>query len=211
MADVADQLSTAAGKKAHEIWTKTKIEEAIEFLRENFSSVVAVQSLVLLLEGSGLQYQTLQWAHPADTPPVASLNLKSRSIHVPDVRLLLTSGFWAPAALWSLTSLFLPLVASYFINLTLRSNTRHRSNKGAYAADPFTFNIVKALLAYVVYPIITTPHQGNVATITYPSWGPFSAETVSTVRDSVPGGDVGLLIGAGVGILASIYDAALKK
>ncbi|OCK77623.1 hypothetical protein K432DRAFT_445208 [Lepidopterella palustris CBS 459.81] len=211
LANVAEQQLSAARSWAYDLWTKTYIEEAIEFLRETFSSVTGVEITVLLIEALGLQLKTLQWAHPFDTPPVASLSLISYPVYVPDVRVLLTSDFWAPATLWSLTSLFIPLLVSYFFNLTLRSNTRHRSSKGAYAADPLAFNIVKALMTYIVYPQTLTPQQGAIAVIHYPSWGPFSAETVTTVREHVPGGYAGLLIGAGIGILVSIYDAALKK
>ncbi|OCL04610.1 hypothetical protein AOQ84DRAFT_300545 [Glonium stellatum] len=211
IANLAEQQLSAARSKAYELWTKIYIEEAIEFLRENFSSVTAVEATVLFIEAFGLQYNTLQWAHPFDTPPVASLSLNSRQVHVPDARILLTSEFWAPATLWSLTSLFIPLLFSYFFNLTLRSNTRHRSSKGMYAADPLTFNVVKALMTYIVYPTTLTPVQGGIAKVIYPKWGPFGVGTVSTVRDNVPGGYPGIIIGAGIGILASIYDAALKK
>jgi len=211
IANLAEQQLSAARSKAYELWTKTYIEEAVEFLRENFSSVTAVEATVLFIEAFGLQYNTLQWAHPFDTPPVASLSLNSRQVHVPDARILLTGEFWAPATLWSLTSFFIPLLVSYFFNLTLRSNTRHRSSKGMYAADPLTFNVVKALITYIVYPTMITPVQGGIAKVVYPKWGPFGAETVSAIRDNIPGGYPGIMIGAGIGILASIYDAALKK
>ncbi|KAF2817055.1 uncharacterized protein BDZ99DRAFT_484083 [Mytilinidion resinicola] len=217
LANVAEQAGTAIDKKARDLWKfqKSRTEGVAEFLRENFSSVVAVQSFVLIVEAAGLQYNTLEWAHPK-TPAIASLGLQSREFPFPNLWLLLTSDFWAPATLWSLTSILFPLVASYFVNLTLRSNTQHKTNKKTYTADPLTFNIVKALLAYTIYPLVTVAKvQGippvPVAEYVVPAWGPFSSDTVTTISKSVPGGPAGLLIGAGVGVLAAIYDAALKK
>ncbi|KAF2187904.1 hypothetical protein K469DRAFT_568132 [Zopfia rhizophila CBS 207.26] len=213
LAEVAEQSFEAAKSKANELWKKSYIEEAVEFVRENASSVTAVQLLVLLIESAGLQWNTLTWVHAFDSPTVPQLSLTSKEVHLPDLTLLLTSKFWAPASLWSLTSLFLPLVVSYFFNLTLKSNTRHKSSRGTYTVDPLTFNIVKAILQYVVYSPEALPQPAGVPHVEYISseWGPFSAETVNAVRLSVPGQYFGLQIGAIVGILISIYDAALKK
>jgi hypothetical protein len=104
----------------------------------------------------------------------------------------------------------------YFFNLTLRSNTHHRSSNRQSRIDPFTFNIAKAILAYSAYYIPTTPDAqlAGQAGLNVPldiSWGPFAAETVSKVRDNVPAKYNGLQIGALVGLLVSLYDAALKK
>lgn len=43
------------------------------------------------------------------------------------------------------------------------------------------------------------------------AWGPFSEYAVARVGNNVPGGYYGLQIGSLVGILVSLYDAALKK
>jgi hypothetical protein len=86
--------------------------------------------------------------------------------------------------LWFLTSIALPLVAAWFVNLT----------DGGKRYDPLSFNVAKALLAWIVYV------QGGV-----------SGESREVVQRGVPGGAQGLLVAAGIGILASVYEAVLKK
>lgn len=212
---MAEQSIQAAKSKATELWHQTKIEEFKDLVRENASSVTAIQLLVLVIEATGLQWNTLQTAHVFNSPTAASLNLNSRPVYFPDLSILLTSGFWAPATLWSLTSVVLPLVFSYFFNLTLRSNTNHKTLSKQYTVDPLTFNIVRAILAYSAYhiPAISAGVLGEagIAHALDLSWGPFAESTVSTVRNNVPGGYYGIQIGAVVGVLYSLYDAALKK
>ncbi|KAF2708667.1 hypothetical protein K504DRAFT_467902 [Pleomassaria siparia CBS 279.74] len=215
LAEVADQSFQAAKTKANELWEKTRFEEFKEIVRENASSVTTIQFLVLLIEASGLQWNTLSTTHVFNSPTTASLNLQSRPVYFPDLTTLLTSDFWAPATLWSLTSWALPLLFSYFFNLTLRTNTKHKTTSRQYTADPLTFNIVRAILAYSVYRIPTISPavlgEPGVAHAVNLGWGPFAESTVGTVRNNVPGGYHGLQIGAIVGVLYSIYDAALRK
>ncbi|KAF2127521.1 hypothetical protein P153DRAFT_343658 [Dothidotthia symphoricarpi CBS 119687] len=207
LASVADQTFRAASTKATELWSRTRIDQAKELIRESASSVSSIQTLILLIEAIGLQYNTLQVFNLAPTPDTL--------LSVPDGWRLLTSDWWAPATLWSLTSWILPLIASYFFNLTLRANTMRRSAEREYPADPLTFNIVKAVLAYSAYyrPLVEMAVGGHTAFVRAEGarWGPFSSETVGVVRGNVPGGHAGLQIGAVVGILVSLYDAALKK
>ncbi|KAH6629652.1 hypothetical protein C7974DRAFT_454494 [Boeremia exigua] len=210
LAEVADQSFQAAKTKASELWEKTRVDEIKEAIRENVSSVAAIQTLILLIEAAGLQFNTLQ-----TTPAFAIDADNSHYLHIPDFWTLLTSEWWAPATMWSLTSWVLPFVLSYFFNLTLRSNTNHKSSYRQYPADPLVFNIVKAILAYSAYrlPLIDASLVGEAGlakTISL-NWGPFSEQTVGVVRNNVPGGYQGLQIGAVVGVLVSLYDAALKK
>ena len=213
LANVADQSFQVARTKAGELWKKTYVDEAVEFVREHASTVTAVDLVVLLIEAFGLQWNTLSVEPAFTTPSVAGF--ASKQVSLPDYTKLLTSDFWAPATLWSLTSVFFPLLFSYFFNLTLRSNTRHKSTRGTYAVDPLTFSIVKALLQYVVYAPIAFPTpiaaDSKAADIIYPAWGPFAGSTRLTVTQGVPGGYNGLQIGAAIGVLVAIYDAALKK
>lgn len=210
LAEVADQSLQAAKTKASELWEKTRIDEVKEAIRENVSSVAAIQTLILLIEAAGLQFNTLQ-----TTPAFAIDASNSHYLHIPDFWTLLTSEWWGPATLWSLTSWVLPFVFSYFFNLTLRSNTNHKSSYRQYPADPLVFNIVKAILAYSAYrlPVVDASLVGEagLAKAIDLSWGPFSEQTVGVVRNNVPGGYQGLQIGALVGVLVSLYDAALKK
>ncbi|KAF2472776.1 uncharacterized protein BDR25DRAFT_333098 [Lindgomyces ingoldianus] len=219
LAEVADQQFKAAKTKAGELWKKTGTEEIIELVRENASSVTAVQLAVLLIESVGLQWNTVATVHAFDTPTVPQLSLNSQNVYLPDLRVLLTSEFWAPATLWSLTSIFLPLLVSYFFNLTLRTNTRHKSSSRAYTVDPLTFNIVKAISQYIVYqtscvpiaPAGVVPAAPILACAENVPFAFWSGETVNHVRTKIPGQYYGLQIGAIVGVLISLYDAALKK
>lgn len=200
LAEIADQSFQVAKTRATELWQKSKIDEAKEFLREHASSVGAIQTGILLIEAVGLQFSTLQMVYGFDVPAVPALSMNSHQVKLPNVWTLLERDWWAPATLWSLTSWILPLIASYFFNLTLRSNTHHKSVGRQSTIDPFTFNIVKALLVWNAF-------SDPAAT----GWGPFAGETVGKVVEHIPGGYAGLQIGALVGLLVSLYDAALKK
>lgn len=212
VAELAEQQFQAVKAKTSEWWESTRVDEFKELVRENVSSVAAIQTLILLIEAAGLQFNTLQ-----TTPAFAIDTANNQYLHIPDFWTLLTSEWWGPATLWSLTSWVLPFVFSYFFNLTLRSNTNHKSSYRQYPADPLVFNIVKAVLAYSAYRIPITDAtvvnhvDAGISKVFDPSWGPFSGQTVGVVRDNVPGRYNGLQIGALVGILVSLYDAALKK
>jgi hypothetical protein len=214
LAEVADQSIQAVQTKATELWQRTRIDQVKETIRENVSSVAAIQTLILLIEATGLQWNTLQMTPAIPVPEAAAQYTSNAFVSVPDGWTLLTSDWWAPATLWSLTSWVLPLIVSYFVNLTLRSNTNRKSADRQYPADPLTFNIVKALLAYSAFrlPVIDASMVGQTGMVRANdlSWGPFAEQTVSVVRNNVPGGYHGLQIGAVVGILVSLYDAALK-
>lgn len=205
LAEVADQSFQIVKSKATELWDKTRIDELKEFIRENASSVATIQTIILLVEAVGLQWNTLDTTALFAMPPALSSYSTSEHVRGPNGWALLTAEWWAPATLWSLTSWVLPLVFSYFFNLTLRSNTARRSEDRQYPADPLIFNITRAILAYSAY-------RETVNTALVPSaWGPFSEYAVARVGNHVPGGYYGLQISSLVGILVSLYDAALKK
>ena len=117
-------------------------------------------------------------------PAVPALGTGEIPIKIPDLFAVLTMRFWGPVGLWLLTSLLLPLVAAWFFNLT----------DGGRKYDPLSFNVVKGLLAWVVY-----------------ACNGVGGESRERVQKGVPGGSAGLLIGAGIGILASLYEAVLKR
>jgi hypothetical protein len=115
LAEYADQSFQVAKTKATEIWDQSRIDDAREWLRENVSSVTAIQTLILAVEAIGLQYKTrnLCWQTLFDTPTY--LTYWSHEVKAPKLECLLTSDWWAPATLWSLTSWVLPLIVSYVI------------------------------------------------------------------------------------------------
>ncbi|KNG46811.1 hypothetical protein DDE82_004330 [Stemphylium lycopersici] len=205
LAEVADQSFQVVKSKATELWDKTRIDELKEFVRENASSVATIQTIILLVEAVGLQWNTLDSTALFAMPAALSSYSSSQDVRGPNGWALLTAEWWAPATLWSLTSWVLPLVFSYFFNLTLRSNTSRRSSDRQYPADPLIFNITRAILAYSAY------RETVNAAFAPKAWGPFSEYAVARVGNHVPGGYYGLQIGSLVGILVSMYDAALKK
>lgn len=211
LAEIADESFQVVKEKATELWDRTHIDEWKEWLRETASSVSAIQTLILITEATALQWNTLADTHYLTNTPAAAG--RSFEVRIPNLTKLAGSGWWAPATLWSVTNWALPLLFSYFFNLTLRSNTKHKSSRNQYTIDPFTFNIAKAILAYSAYNgayyVYTTAENTVLAQAL--GWGPFSQESVATVRDNILGGYYGIQIGSVVGLLVSLYDAALKK
>jgi hypothetical protein len=189
------------GNKLSSAWEKSGTIEFIESVRETSSNVVGVQLAVLLLEAYGLQRYTFPWKNAFHIPPkyTGTVAPKGLNVALPDLFNLLQIKFWAPSTLWLSTSVFIPLLFAYFFNFTHSvTSTRRRAQPGQYRVDPLTFNVVKALATYLVYA------QGIT--------GGFADDTtVSFVNTAFPGGYQGVLIGAGIGALASIYDAILQK
>jgi hypothetical protein len=205
LAEIADQSFQEIQTKAVELWDRTRIDELKEFVRENASSVATIQTIILLVEAVGLQWNTLDTTPLFATPAAFSSYSNSQDVRGPNFWVLLSAEWWSPATLWSLTSWVLPLMFSYFFNLTLRTNTSRKSSDRQYPADPLIFNIARAILSYSAY-------RETVNLALAPSaWGPFSQYAVARVGNNVPGGYYGLQIGSLVGILVSLYDAALKK
>lgn len=60
--------------------------------------------------------------------------------------------------------------------------------------DVVSFNVTKALVAWVVYVL-----------------GGVEGESVAVVQKGVPAGAAGMVAGAGVGALAGLYEAVLRK
>ncbi|KAK8152302.1 hypothetical protein BC567DRAFT_238656 [Phyllosticta citribraziliensis] len=197
--NVIENQTAVVRNRLGDVWANSGITEKIQLVREALSSVVGVESAVILLEAFYLQKQVLQWQYAFDIPALDFLGTTSQPVLFPNLFALLTSEFWGPSLLWASTSLLVPLFFGYFFNFTLQSGRSEGTNKPSYQADPLSFNVAKALISYLVYS------QGiKFAGLV----GEFSADVV---KDSLPGGTNGILIGAGIGALASIYEAALKR
>jgi hypothetical protein len=183
-----------------EVWEKSGTTELIEQAREVSSTVVGVHIAVLLLEAWGLQRVTFPWTHAFDIPATPALRLNSpTAVSLPDVFVLVKPAFWQLSTVWLSTSLFVPLLFAYFFNFTHAAKPRTRAAAAAqHAVDPLTFNVIKALVTWLVYS------QGFSA-------GLFDSNTVESVNTAFPGGYTGVLIGAGIGGLVSLYDAILQK
>lgn len=175
---------------------KSGIKKSFPLVRQNFSSVETIQTLILIFEAIGLQGKTfpLKWTV---VPGNKTVGIPQRAIYFPDFTLLVSKTFWAPTTLWLLTSVALPLLFGYFINLTYtQPRPKTRRTAPLREVDPLVASIVKGLVAYLVY--------SQDATFTF--WGAFSPSTISTVSDGIWGQYATLLIGSGIGILTALYD-----
>jgi len=197
--DAIDRRTAVIRSKIAEKYEESGITEVADTARETLSSVVAVQGLVILFELYKLRPEILPNRYAFTIPAIAMINRGPWPISIPDLFLLLTSSFWGPATLWATTTLFIPLLASYFINLS--SKPRTRSSHGPtfnYTFDPLVFNIVKALLVFVVF--------GQDAT--FGGW--IDLENVARINSALYGGYKGALVGTGIGTLVTLYDAIKK-
>ncbi|KAF2136113.1 uncharacterized protein K452DRAFT_280509 [Aplosporella prunicola CBS 121167] len=199
--DAIERQTAIVRGKVGEAWEGTGITDYAEYVREVLSSVVGVEAAAILVEAYYLQRQVMPWTYFFDIPAVEALGTNSHPVYLPQLFVLLTSSFWAPSLLWASTSLFVPLLFAYFFNLTLRTkiNNGVTTSTTTYRADPLTFNIMKALVTYMVYA------QGVRFS------GMVGDDTVLKVDGALPGGYQSAMIGAGIGIITSIYEAVLKK
>ncbi|KAK1143915.1 hypothetical protein N8T08_006030 [Aspergillus melleus] len=202
--DAIDRQTAVWGKRIGDAWTVLGIRERSHALRSILSSVKAVEILFVALEGAGLFRTLLPLVYVTSVPAVEAIHSSEFAIKVPDLFKLVEGTFWAPLSLWLLTSLFLPLTVAYFFNLSRQTsggpalNTR-RSRAAQTTFDPLSFNIAKALVAYLVY--------ANGFTF----WNVFSDTSIQTVNTSVPGQWAGILTGSAIGTIGTLYEAILKK
>ncbi|KAK5016284.1 hypothetical protein LTR39_002163 [Cryomyces antarcticus] len=194
--DVIDHQAHVLQTEIKTAWYQTGIPENISYLREVLSSVVAVEAAVLLFEAYCLQQETLPFRYAFDIPPSKVLGTVSHPVFLPDFFRLVTASFWTASTLWVCTSLLIPLLFAYFFNFTTSAKPE---SKSIYRADPLTFNIIKAVTAWLVYS------QG------VRFWGLVGDHTVVRVDEALLGGYKGVMIGAGIGVLTSLYETVLKK
>ncbi|KAL1964422.1 hypothetical protein VTN77DRAFT_6980 [Rasamsonia byssochlamydoides] len=205
--DAIDRQTTIVRKSLSDAWKTSGMSERSDALRAALSSVKSIETVIIALEGLGLLRELVPLRFLTTVPAVDALRTPEFGIKVPDLFVLLSGSFWAPSSLWALTSLALPLTFAYFFNLSYRAQTSHtygtrRSTSSAAAAatfDPLVFNIAKALIAYLVY--------ANNFTF----WDIYSPLSVERVNVAVPGQWPGLVTGAAIGVVTSLYEAVLKK
>ncbi|PYH88696.1 hypothetical protein BO71DRAFT_413900 [Aspergillus ellipticus CBS 707.79] len=203
--DAIDRQTAVWGKVISEAWSGSGVQERSDSLRSNLSSVKSVSVLLVVLEAISL----VRVLFPLRF--VATLDLKTAYIpavplKVPDVFVLVESAFWAPLSLWLLTNLALPLTVGYFFNISLQSarpsgpasNTR-RSRAIHTSFDPLSYHIAKALVTYVVY--------GSGFTF----WNVYAPNTLEIVDKAVLGRWPGTLTGSAIGVIATLYEAILRK
>ncbi|WPG97300.1 Hypothetical protein R9X50_00007400 [Acrodontium crateriforme] len=202
--DVANQVELQASKvysRLDEAYSASGIQDFIDRARVVCSSVSGVQLTSLLVEAFAIQNTILPWKYVGDfpMPPLPGLPA-TYAIKLPDLFILLTSFFWSTTLLWLSTSVVIPAIFAYFYNLTIRDVKRHgeRVTVVRHSTDPLVFDVVKALATFIVY--------GNGVT-----FGIINPTVAERVDNSFYGGYNGVLIASGIGIIASLYEAAQRK
>ena len=224
-ADVSPAKITAAwdeGKRrvtesVSNAYKTTSISDYVEMTRDNLSSPAAVNILAWAFELYCLGGTLMPSKKIGEIPATRGLFTERRPVSGPNVFMVLEpTAFWAPFSLWLLTSLFLPAIASYFINIPLKAKptqahatrTSSGSGSGSKATSPvssplvsdwFMFNLAKGLICYFVY-------ADHVQL-----FGLFSNYTIATVNEAVYGGVSGMITASGIGAAAALYEAVLKS
>lgn len=198
VADIVEHESTKLVSGLQDLYSSSGITENIEWLRETCSSVAAVQLTFMLIESVALQKRLMPWRFAFSIPSTGFT--PSFPVQYPDLFILLTGFYWSTTLLWTATSVVVPLIFAYFYNLTIRDVKRGnmRVSVARYAADPLTFNVVKALATWLVYS------RGV-------SLGFINPEVAERVELAMFGGSTAVLIGCGIGALAALYEAAQKR
>lgn len=205
IANSVDRSTHAMRQRVSSIYHESGFTEASNATREALSTVTSVLYIVNAVELYNVFKEVLPARYAFTIPAVGFLGSPDYPVDLPDMFLLVTASFWAPAFVWAFTSFIAPSLVGYFVNLTATSassgpRTRSRAHHGPeHPVDPLTFSIVKALLSYVVYA------QGvNFSGLLSPS-------AIERLNGAVYGGYKGMLTGTAITGLVSIYDAVLKK
>jgi len=182
LANKIDAQTSSMRTSISDYISTSRLPGTLDTVRANLSTVTSIELLTLFVEVAGLRREVLPLRYLTTLPAIPAIGTNELSIKIPDLFALLTTAFWGPVGLWLITSVALPLIGAYFINL-----------KGE-GYDAVSFNATKALIAWIVY--VRNGVRG---------------ESKAVVEKGVPGGSTGMFIGAGVGGLAALYDAVLKR
>ena len=205
--DAIDRQTRKFSASVSDLYQRSQIHEYSDTVRDVLSSPLAINVIVLIVEAYGLRKEILPSAS-LRIPAVSNVKSDETIIYVPNLFLLLDKSFWAPFSLWSLTSVIVPLALAYFINVPLRTMPGHGhatrraaaiQNTPSLQFDPVVFNVAKALIAYLVF----AEHFNFL--------GLFTHYTITQVNENVFGGYAGMITGAGIAGLISMYEAILKK
>ncbi len=206
VAQVVDRSTLAVRQRVASLYAESGITEKTQLVRESLSTVKAVQGLITLFELWYLRPELLASRYAFTIPAISVLGTSDFPVHIPDMFLLLTASFWSPALTWAFTSAIAPAIFGYFINLSAanhhgssRGRGRPSSTAAESSVDLLTFSVVKAILTYVVYA------QG----VTF--GGLIDDVSVARINSALFGSWTGVLVGAGITALASVYDAVLRK
>ncbi|USW50320.1 Putative glutathione transferase 3 [Septoria linicola] len=198
VAELAEEASHNVTTSIKDLYNKSGVDESISNVRETLSSIAGIHVTVLILEGIAVQREVFPWQYAFDIP--ATPITPAHAVSVPNLFILLTGVYWSTILTWSTVSIFVPLLFAYFYNLTIRDVKRNNMRVAVprYRADPLTYNIVKALLTYIVFKKGVT-------------FGVIAPETIDRIEHAVLGGSNALLIGSGIGAIGALYEAAQHR
>ena len=206
--DAIDRQTRKFSASVSGLYQRSQIHEYSDNVRDVLSNPLAINVIVLIVEAYDLRKKILPSVLALSIPAISHIKSHETKVYVPNLFLLLEKSFWAPFSVWSLTSVIFPLVVAYFINIPLKTmsgqghSTRRASaiqNTPSLQFDPLVFNVAKALIAYLVF----AKH--------FTFLGLFTPFNIVTVNEDVFGGYAGMITGAGIAGLISLYEAILKK
>ncbi|KKK18188.1 hypothetical protein P175DRAFT_0466041 [Aspergillus ochraceoroseus IBT 24754] len=204
--EVIDRQAAVWRKSISEAWKDSGVQEQSNSLRATLSSVKSVQILVVAFEGFRVIREVVPLRYLATIPAVELIHTPEISVKIPDLFVLVDSSFWAPVSLWLLTNVLLPLVFAYFFNISLHAQSSGgpasstRRSRAAHASfDSLSFNISKAVIAYLVY--------ANGFTF----WRLYDGYSIHRVNMAIPFEAAGMLTGAAIGGIGTLYEAILRK
>ena len=114
--DAIDRQTRKFSASVSNLYEKSQINEYSDAVRDLLNSPLAIDVIVVLVEVYGLRKEIFP-SGAVRIPPIANISSDETTVYVPNLWLLLYKSFWAPFSLWSLTSIIIPLVLAYFINL----------------------------------------------------------------------------------------------
>ncbi len=203
MARAVDNGTLAVRERVASMYQDSGITEATQATRETLSTVTSVLFTIAAFELLFLRPELIPNRYAFTIPSVAFLGTGDYPVHIQDMFVLLTSSFWSPALTWAFTSFIVPSFFGYFFNLNAANQHptrgRSRAHQTEYVVDPLTFSIVKAVITYVVYA------QG----VTFGDW--IYQTSVARINSALYGGWKGVIAGAAISGLTSVYDAVLRK
>jgi hypothetical protein len=206
--DAIDRQTTKMRRRVSAVYSESGIHEVSDNFRDLLSSSVAINMIALVIEAYCLRQELLPSKIAGFIPAIPYVKADKTPVYLPDLFLLLDKSFWAPFSLWTITSLMLPLLCAYFINISLKTSLTHQhgtrratsiQNAPSNQFDPLVYNIAKGLIAYVVYA-----HHVTLL-------GLFQHFTITTVNENVLGGYQGIITGAAIAGVMNLYEAILKK
>ncbi|KXT17447.1 hypothetical protein AC579_5695 [Pseudocercospora musae] len=200
VADIVEEESAHFMERLNDLYTLSGIDDHIANLREACSNVTAIQNTFLLIEAFALQRALMPLERQFRTPAIPSAHIPSISVSLPNLFVLPSGFYWSRTLLFSATHVIVPWILAYFYNLTMRDVKRGhaRVSVARYQTDPFTFNVVKGLLVWLVYG------QGV-------SFGFINHEVAEYVNDVIYGGATAMIVSSVIGATAALYEAAQRR